>query len=547
MKTRYLLLFIIILFAGFIRIFKITSLPPALYYDETDIGYQAMVFNQNKTDYYGNKFPVHFHSFGDYQAGLHIYTVALAQKLTNNLDLSVRLPSAIFGVISTIVLFLITKSIIPSLLLAISPWAIHFSRIGFAVSGTLMCLLLGIYFWQKYILNNKKIINLYLSALFYCLSVYFYSTAKLIILIIAVLMAIIWKKEILKLGIKKFILPILFAILLLVPLTRDTFNGKAGYRFSYISIFTLPHREQIVDTLRFQDASIDHPDEIGISTSYLSKIFHNKYQLIIQRFISNYINSFSSDFLFLKGDNNLRHGFGNHGLLYIIDFIFIFVGLSSYFFTDRKNKLSTLFFWLLLFSPIPYALTRDTDFPHATRLILMLPSIIYFVYLGIKYFLQKYHKLSYLIILLYGISFFNFWHYYYYHYPQESARVWNTGMEEAVTITNSYPNSTLVFSDDYLSFVSFFLYYHPYTLNPGGSLSDHLGQLTNSSFSGQVIDDKYFFGHVNWTNLSNFPSDAIYIIPGSEYKVNSFSSYKIIGHVNKKYETQEEFYIIKNQ
>lgn len=544
MKIKYFLISLIVILAAFIRINKVTILPPSLSYDEVDIGYQAMIFNQNQTDYYGNKFPFHFHSFGDYQPSLQIYSVALIQKFTNNINLSVRLPSAVFGTISVLILFLITKSIIPSFLFAISPWAIHFSRIGFAVSGMILCLLLGICFWQKY-LQSKKQINIYLTAFFYCLSTYFYSTAKFFIIIIAILTLAIWYKTIFKIGLKKLILPVVFVILLLLPLVIDSFNGKSSYRFSYISIFTLPHREQIVDTLRFQDASLDHPNQLGLSTSPSSFFFHNKYQLVIQRFVSNYINSFSSDFLFLKGDNNLRHGFGGHGLLYIADIIFVLTGLFFYFKSSPKNKISTLFLCLLVLSPIPYALTRDTDFPHATRLILMLPSIVYFSYLGIAYLIKKYPKSIFIVVLVYGMSFLNFWHYYSYHYPQESARAWNTGMEDAVLSTNKYQNRTIVFSDDYISFVSLFLFYRPYKLDFNNSLESHLKQITNDSFSGQVIDNKYYFGHVNWTNLSKFPEDTIYVLPSSEYNVNAFPSYQVLDHIEKKYATQEAFYIIK--
>lgn len=544
MKTQTLLIILIVIFASLIRLYHLTSLPPSLYYDEVDAGYQAMVFNQNHTDYYGNKFPIHFHSFGDYRTSLQIYSIALFQHLTHNQDLAVRLPSAVFGILSVLVIFLITKSVIPSFLLAISPWAIHYSRIGFEVSGMILCTLLGIYFWQKF-LENKSLKYLYLTVIFFCLSPYFYSTAKLFIIILAILIILIWLKTFTIIGLKKIILPLLFAILLLTPLAKDTLNGTAGYRFSYIGIFTLPHREQVVDTLRYQDALADHLNEVGISPTFISSMFHNKYQLILQRFISNYINSFSSDFLFLKGDNNARHGFGAHGLLYLIDFVFIAVGLFSYFGTNKKKKITTLFLWLFVLSPIPYALTRDTDSPHATRLILMLPSIIYFSYLGIKHVWQKYPKSIYLIILIYGLSLFNFWHYYYYHYAQDSARDWNMGMKEAVLNTNDYSENTLVFSDSYLSFISFFLFYHPYVLNPNNSITDHLISLSNSSFSGQVLDNKYYFGHINWTNLSYFPSNRIFVVPSSEYNESHLNSYQVIKYIDKKYVNQEGFYLIK--
>ncbi|MBU3935555.1 glycosyltransferase family 39 protein [Patescibacteria group bacterium] len=544
MKRKHVFLTLILLFTAFIRLYKITTLPPALFYDEIDAGYQAMIFNQNQTDYYGTKFPFHFHSFGDFRTPLQIYSVALFQKLNLDPDLAVRLPSAIYGILSVFVLYLITQSLVPVFLLAISPWAIHYSRIGFEVSGMLLFIFLGIYFWQKF-LQNKKTKNLYLTAFFFCLSPYFYSTAKLFIIIIALLLALIWQKSILKFGLKKLILPLLFAILLLSPLALDTIKGNAGYRFSYISIFTMPHREQIVDTLRYQDASTDHQNQIGLSTSLSSRLFHNKYQLVVQRFISNYVSSFSSDFLFLKGDNNVRHGFGNHGLLYLLDFVFILMGLFSYFSTKPKRKLSTLFFWLLVFSPIPYALTRDSDFTHATRLILMLPSIIYFSYLGVKFIQSKSPLAVIPVFILYFLSFLNFWHYYYYHYPQESARAWNTGMKEAVLATNDYPKNAFIFSDDYISFVSFFLYYHPYQLNPGDSLENHLKPISNDSFSGQVIDDKYYFGHVNWRDLSDFPPNSLYVLPASEYNVPNFPTYPIVKEINKKYENQESFYLIE--
>ncbi len=546
MKIRHIFLILIIVIAAFIRIFKISTLPPALFYDEVDAGYQALIFNQNKTDYFGNKYPVHFHSFGDYRTSLHIYSIAIMQHLTNNQDLSIRLPSAIYGVLSVLVLFLITKSLIPSFLLALSPWAIHYSRIGFEVSGMLLSLLLGILFWKKY-LQKYKLAYLLSSIFFFALSPYFYSTSKLFLIIIAFLIFIIWFKKIIKFNKMHLILGITFAIIFMLPLAVDTLKGQSGYRFSYISIFTEPHREQVVDTLRYQDATLDHPGQIGISTSIFSKIFHNKYQLVLKRFIFNYVNSFSPEFLLLRGDNNARHGFGNHGLLYLIDVFFVFVGLSSYLFLNKKDKLSSLFFWLLIFSPIPYSLTRDSDFPHATRLILMLPSVIYFSYLGIQFLKIKLPHILYLIIPIYGIFFLNFWHYYYYHYPHDSARVWNMGMEEAINITNNYPNDTLVFSDNYLSFVSYFLYYHPYLFDKGDSLNKHLKEVSNESFSGQVIDNKYYFGHVNWTNLSNFPNDTIYILPYSEYKINSFSRYRILKQIDKIYESQESIYIIKNE
>jgi hypothetical protein len=544
MKTKNIILLLIILFACFIRLYKIDQLPPSLYYDEIDAGYQAQTFNKNHTDYYGNKFPIHFHSFGDFRTSLYVYSIALVQKIIPNPDLSVRLPAAIFGIASVFVIYLITRSLIPSFLLAISPWAIHYSRIGFEASGMLLFILLGIYFWQRF-LKKQSLLNIYLSVLFFCLSPYFYSTAKLFLVFIVIVLFIIGRRQILSLKFKKIAILFLFSLILMLPMLSDTLNGKAGFRFQYISIFTMPHREQVVDTLRFEDAVGNNPGQLGAHTSLISSLYHNKYQLVLARFVQNYVSSFSTTFLFIKGDDNPRQGFGGgYGLNYLLDAVFILLGLFYAFSKKKKDNLSVLFFWFLVLAPIPFALTRDVDNPHATRLILMLPSLIYFTYLGIKYVIQKFPWSTALIIILYAFFFLNFWHFYYYHYPQQSAMSWNTGMKETVIAANDYSKSTLVFSDSYISFVSFFLYYHPYNLPPQNSIQTHLINSSNNSFAGQVLDNQYYFGTINWSNLSQFPQNTIYILPKSEYTAKSLSGFKILKSIPKKYTNQEEFYLI---
>lgn len=544
MKTRVLYLIVIIFLAFFLRFGKISTLPPSLFSDEVDAGYQALVFNQNQTDYFGNKVPVHFHSFSDWRTSLQIYSISIFQKITKNPELSVRLPSAFFGVMSVIVIYLITQSLIPALLLTISPWAIHYSRTGFEVSGMLLVIFLGIYFWQKYLKTNRGAF-LYFSALSFCLSPYYYSTAKLFLPILFILIFSIWKKNIVNIGFKRVFSVIIFCFLVLSPLLIDTLAGRSGFRFSYISIFSEPHREQIVDSLRYEDILIDHPGEIGVKTPPFSHILHNKYQLSAKKFFRNYISSFSTDFLIVKGDGNVRHGFGGHGLIYFIDYFLIFIGIINTFKIKQINKLSLLFLGLLLTAPIPFALTRDSDSAHATRLILMLPSLIYFSYLGINYLRQKNHFFFYFLLTVYLFSLINFGDYYYYHYPQQSARQWHTGMKEAVITSNSFSDRPLVFSNTYEPFLPFFLFYKPYNLH-SPSIAENLAEINNPSFSGQILDNKYYFGRINWSNLSELPPNSIYIVPKSEYDSQANVNFSDKQIIKKQYINQEEFYLLTN-
>lgn len=509
--AKKLILLGIVVFAFCLRFWQLDKIPPSLFADEVDIAYQVKIFRTTNGDYYGNKFPIHFHSFSDWRTSAQIYSSVVINYFTNNDIYIVRLPSVIYSTISVLIIYFITGSLYAPFLLAISPWSIHYGRTGFEVSGMIMCLLLAFYFFK-----NKKY---YLFSIFLCLSPYFYSTAKLFVPIIILLISI--KQKNIKL--------LLFSLLLLLPMGIDTIKGHSGFRFSYISIFSLPHREQVTDTLRYQDISILHSNETGVATPLYSKIFHNKINLSLNKFIENYFQCFSTEFLFLKGDNNIRHGFGSHGLLYIVDFFTIFIGIFIY--KNKPTKIGKIFFWILLLAPIPFALTADSNGAHSTRLILILPSLIYFASLGLK----KYK----LLIVVYMIFFINFWHYYTIHYPQDSASVWHYNIANSIIESNKYNYSQIYFSDKYEPFLPFFLNYKPY-IN-----SINLYNTNNEYFSGKSMDNKYYFGNINWNNISSFPLNSLFIF--SETEKNQIPiSLKLIKIIPKKYEMAQSFYIYSN-
>ncbi len=507
------MLLIIFIFAFTIRLWQIDQIPPSLFSDEADIAYQVKVFKATGADYFGNQFPIHFHSFADWRTAAQIYSSIIVSYFTQNDTYIVRLPSVIYSTISIYLLYLITGSIYAPFLLAISPWSIHYGRTGFEVSGMLMCLLLAIYFFK-----NKRY---YLFSFFLCLSPYFYSTAKLFVPILLVLLIIIYKIDK-----RNLILLLTICFLMLLPMGIDTLKGNAGFRFSYISVFSLPHREQITDTLRYQDILLSHPNQTGVKTPIYSQILHNKIQISVSKFIENYFSSFSTKFLFLTGDDNIRHGFGNHGLLYIIDFFSIFIGLFIY--KNKPTKLGNLFFWILLLAPIPFALTRDSIGPHSTRLILMLPSLIYFSSLALK----KYK----ILIPIYLLLFFSFWHYYTIHYPQDSASAWHYNMANSIIESKKYNYTQIYFSDKYEPFLPFFLNYQPY-LKP-----INLIDTNNNYFTGKNLDNRYYFGNINWSEINSFPQKSIFVVPELE-NVQVPSSLKLLKIIPKKYEMSQNFYI----
>ena len=137
---------LIIILALFLRLYSLHSLPPALFSDEVDIANQVRTFRQSQSDYYGNRFPIHFHSFSDWRTPLAIYSSVFISYFTSDPVLIVRLPSVFFSLLSIIFFYLITDSLLAAFLLALSPWSLHFGRTGFEVSGMLFTILAGLFF-----------------------------------------------------------------------------------------------------------------------------------------------------------------------------------------------------------------------------------------------------------------------------------------------------------------------------------------------------------------------------------------------------------------
>ena len=150
-KSFWILLFLIFSIAFILRFYRLGEIPNGLYQDETAIGYNAYSILQTGRDEYGNFFPLYFKSFGDWKLPVYIYTDVFSVKFFGLSPFSVRLPSALFGFLTVIVLFIFVKrlakndnlALFSSFLLAINPWHIHYSRATFETSISLFLLLSG--------------------------------------------------------------------------------------------------------------------------------------------------------------------------------------------------------------------------------------------------------------------------------------------------------------------------------------------------------------------------------------------------------------------
>src|ERR1035437_1339725 len=149
-KITLLLLLLIIIVAAFIRLYQIGKVPASPDWDEAALGYNAYSIMLTGKDEYGKFLPVVLQSFDDYKPALYSYLVIPFIKIFGLSVVAVRLPSVLFGALSILAIFFIIKelfdkgvtvgnikidsdilALVTCFLVAISPWHIQFSRIGF--------------------------------------------------------------------------------------------------------------------------------------------------------------------------------------------------------------------------------------------------------------------------------------------------------------------------------------------------------------------------------------------------------------------------------
>lgn len=443
MKKINLFLIGILLIASFLRLWKLSQVPVSLFGDEVDLGYQAYSILKTGRDYYGNFMPIHFHSLAEWRTPLYIYSAVPTVALFGVSPLGVRLPAAIFGILSVLVFYLLVNQItsnkllvsVSGFLLAISPWHIQYSRAGFEVTLMLLLLFLGLYFFFRSFHNSKFII---LSSVFFALTPWVYSTAKLFTPLLLLFLSLVWWKEIVKVPIRYTLYAIVALAVVGGPIVWSTLFGGGAQRFDYIGIFTDPTMETEVGTARLNDARARGEKGTGLNPTFIDRVIHNKFTFVGNNLLRNYLKPFSFDFLFNNGDPNPRHSIHEMGELYKVEAIGLILGLI-YFFSSKNQdkKKKALIAFLILAGVIPASLTRDGG-NHATRLILILPPLIFLISFGwveTYRLISKKYKYIFLglVSFLYVLCIFFYLHNYWVHNPTYSERWWHYGFREGIT------------------------------------------------------------------------------------------------------------------
>lgn len=436
-KYTFAILIIIFILAFSLRFYKISTNPPGLYWDEVSIGYNAYSVLKTGRDEHGKFLPLTFKAFGEYKLPVYIYAGALSISIFGPTEIGVRMPSAIAGALTVILLYFLSLelfasrrlALIASFLLAINPWHLQFSRAAFEANLALSFIVLGTLLFLK---SKKGGVFLLLSSVLFSLTFYTYSTARFFTLIFTLLLFLIFRNNLWK-NCKPQLMHLLSFFVFLGSYLGVFLSSQIFTRFTVVSAF---HELKVIE-----------------------------WPLV---FLKNYFSYFSFDFLFFQGDQISRHGIEKMGNLYFFQIPLLLIGLKQLVKTANRQTKYLIFGWLLL-APIPAALTQPS--PHSLRSLNMIVPLTFLSALGLSSILSwlklkfktKFSKFTaYTITIALVVYFFlNYFHHYYRHYPKTSGLAWQEGNKEmALEVLQREKNYNNVFISDFLGQTYLYLLFY---------------------------------------------------------------------------------------
>lgn len=498
-KSKFILLVIIIL-AAFLRLYQIDQVPPSLSWDEAANGYNAYTIANWGRDEYGKLFPAFFRSFADDKHPVHIYATAPFVKVFGLSEFSTRLPAAIFGTLSVLLIFYLAQilfksslaGLIASFFLAISPYHFHFSRTNHEAGFALFFFMLGLLLFFRSL--KDKGLYLPFSILSFVITFLSYHPSKVVVPFTLLVLVVLWGKEIVK-------------------NTKGILISLTLVFFLIVLVFQNP---QLLGIARINQTSLDKQ---AVESTDLFRLTGNQLLGRVNIIARQYSWHFYPQYLFISGDKNVRLSAQGAGELYKIDALFLILGVI-YLFYKRSKEGVLLMSWALI-APVPSSLVAEA--PHAARAMFMMGSFNLISALGLYFMLSLIKKRIFKAIILvtflsiYLLSMQNFLNYYFGEYARRYAIEWQYGMKQIVEYVKGHKEYGQVFMTDVRSQPYIFFLYYLRT-----PLEEYLGSViynnseSNRSYNTVSTFDRYYFG--GWDPVESFPgSGVLYILTPSQY------------------------------
>lgn len=449
----------ILTLALFLRLYRVTTIPPGVNRDEASIGYTAYSLLKTGADEYGRHLPLSFQSFGDWKLPLYIYATTPFVALFGLNEFSVRIVSVLSGVSTVVLTYYLVQlllessslALLSSLLMAISPWHIHLSRVESESNVAVFFTTLGILCIVKSFRSRPwlAVVGSILLALTY----YTYHGNHIFTTLLVIGFVWIVRKQVNQLHTKKISL-LLFGILvgfiLTITLTKADKTKIAG-----ISIFgdaTVVHE-------RIELPRNDHTGQGDL----IARLIHNRLTYSVETIAKNYLKAFSPEFLFFSGGSNHAHNIPNFGNMYLIEAPLLLLGLFVCI-MNRKKQGYTLILWWMLVAPVAASITKDA--PHTNRMFPIFPALPIVVAMGIQYLLLEFFQNKRILAIacvtaLYIANGALYLDRYYVHFPKNEIAAWGTGYKNLWQYISAPSNKqkTIIMANPQESPYMYFLFY----------------------------------------------------------------------------------------
>lgn len=459
-KNWFLILTIIL--GSLLRLWELGSIPPQLTTDEVALGYNAYSILKTGRDEYGKVLPIIFQSFGDFKPGLYIYASIPSIAVFGLTEFGTRFPSAIAGIFSILLIYLIVNklflnkklALVSAFIASINPWLIFFSRGAWESNLSLTLTLAAVYFFLLFLEKPKYLIY---SAFFFALTLLTYQGAKLSSLLVLIsLLIAFYKKEWFKEK-KYLIISFLVGLIVSLPVVLSMFQGKAG-RLAVFSIFSYSRPKE------YLEAQLNQGNEKKGDLNYY--LFHSEAFNFVRSIFGRYFNSFSGKYLFFEGDyQNQRHSSPYQGQMIIAEIALLIIGIASIIKKEKTRLKMFIFLWLFL-APLSASLSRDQV--SAVRTINFAIPLIILVSYGFSSLLNLKGKYSKLIMYIFGIFYLATFYYYldsyFIHLPKNNDQFiynhYKELVEEIAPIKDNY--KLIEFQQSYAQPYMYFLFYSKY-------------------------------------------------------------------------------------
>jgi 4-amino-4-deoxy-L-arabinose transferase-like glycosyltransferase len=410
--------------AAIFRLARLDEVPPGLYCDEASTGYDAYSLLKTGRDQYGVRLPLFARSFGDYNEATYRYLTIPFVALLGPTEIAVRLPAALVGILTVGLVWLLGRELLDrrtalaaALLLAISPWHVQFSRVGFRGILFPFGVCFGMLLFFRGLRSPRALVA---AGAVFAGALHTYSPARLFVPLLVGILAVLYRREVRAAGRPALLAAGVFGLGLAV-LAPHWLSEEGMARAEY--------------ELRFG------PGEIA----------------------RNYVSYFDPRFLFLDGDPLIRQNPRGVALLHLFEIATVAAGLVAL--ARRRDRTSLLLgLWILLY-PFPGAITA---WAHSIRGLTGAPLFALISALGIVRFLDLFSGrgravtagVAGAVVLASAVHYARV---YFIRYPLDSYRDWQYGMRQAIHYAEGAAHDRVFLSDLFFLPHIFVLFYtsHP--------------------------------------------------------------------------------------